>query len=155
MSKRTSLPVRTGRLSRMSLLGSLAAGMAGGVVSEGVRRWQRGERWDWQQQAFTPGNLTRLSDGLSKMRGAAMKMGQLLSMDAGHLLPPELAHILAGLRNDAHAMPCHCRSLNPYSPKRGGRTGHSTLSTSVISPSLQLQSVKCMRPPLRRVCIWR
>lgn len=105
MSKRTSLPVRTGRLSRMSLLGSLAAGMAGGVVSEGVRRWQRGERWDWQQQAFTPGNLTRLSDGLSKMRGAAMKMGQLLSMDAGHLLPPELAHILAGLRNDAHAMP--------------------------------------------------
>lgn len=99
MSKRTSLPVRTGRLSRMSLLGSLAAGMAGGVVSEGVRRWQRGERWDLQQQAFTPGNLTRLSNGLSKMRGAAMKMGQLLS--------------------------------------------------------IQLQSVKCMRPPLRRVCIWR
>ena len=155
MSKRPSLPVRTGRLSRMSLLGSLAAGMAGGVVSEGVRRWQRGERWDWQQQAFTPGNLTRLSNGLSKMRGAAMKMGQLLSMDAGHLLPPELAHILAGLRNDAHAMQCHYRSLNPYSAKPGGRTGRSTLSASVISPSPQLQSVKCMRPPLRRVGIWR
>ena len=105
MSKRPSLPVRTGRLSRMSLLTSLAAGMAGGVVSEGLRRWRRGESWDLQQQAFTPGNLNRLSNRLSEMRGAAMKMGQLLSMDAGHLLPPELAHILAGLRNDAHAMP--------------------------------------------------
>lgn len=105
MSKRPSLPVRTGRLSRMSQLGSLAAGMASGVVSEGVRRWRRGESWDLQQQAFTPSNLNRLSDRLSQMRGAAMKMGQLLSMDAGHLLPPELAHILAGLRNDAHAMP--------------------------------------------------
>lgn len=50
MNKRPSLPVRTSRLSRMSQLGSLAASMAGGVVSEGVRRWRRGESWDWQQQ---------------------------------------------------------------------------------------------------------
>lgn len=119
MSKRPSLPVRTGRLSRMSQLGSLAAGMAGGLVSEGLRRWRRGESWDWQQQAFTPGNLNRLSDRLSQMRGAAMKMGQLLSMDAGHLLPPELAHIIAGLRNDAHAMPLS--QLEPVLSKAWGQ----------------------------------
>jgi predicted unusual protein kinase regulating ubiquinone biosynthesis (AarF/ABC1/UbiB family) len=39
------------------------------------------------------------------MRGAAMKMGQLLSMDAGGLVPPELAEILGRLRADATPMP--------------------------------------------------
>lgn len=52
------------------------------------------------------------------MRGAAMKMGQLLSMDAGHLLPPELAHILAGLRNEAHSMPLS--QLEPVLAKAWG-----------------------------------
>lgn len=39
------------------------------------------------------------------MRGAAMKLGQILSMDSGDLLPRELADILATLRNAAYAMP--------------------------------------------------
>ena len=34
-----------------------------------------------------------------------MKVGQLISMDAGDLLPLEMADILARLRSDAHAMP--------------------------------------------------
>lgn len=34
-----------------------------------------------------------------------MKVGQLLSMDAGDLLPPELRDILARLRADARAIP--------------------------------------------------
>ncbi len=34
-----------------------------------------------------------------------MKVGQLLSMDAGDLLPPELSEILARLRADARPMP--------------------------------------------------
>jgi len=34
-----------------------------------------------------------------------MKMGQLLSMDAGEMLPPELSEILSRLRADAHPMP--------------------------------------------------
>lgn len=105
MNNRRQRPIRPGRLSRMGQLGGLAAGMAGSLVSEGMRRWQRGESWDWQQQALTPKNLSRLGDRLSQMRGAAMKLGQLLSMDAGHLLPAELAQLLSGLRNDAHTMP--------------------------------------------------
>jgi len=39
------------------------------------------------------------------MRGAAMKLGQLLSMDSGEVLPPELAEIMARLRADADIMP--------------------------------------------------
>lgn len=34
-----------------------------------------------------------------------MKVGQLMSMDAGDLLPPELADLLARLRAEAKAMP--------------------------------------------------
>ena len=39
------------------------------------------------------------------MRGAAMKVGQLISMDAGDMLPPELTDLLARLRSDAKSMP--------------------------------------------------
>jgi len=39
------------------------------------------------------------------MRGAAMKVGQILSMDTGDFLPRELADILARLRSDARYMP--------------------------------------------------
>ena len=54
---------------------------------------------------LTPGNAKRVADQLAEMRGAAMKMGQILSMDTGDLLPRELADILARLRSDARAMP--------------------------------------------------
>ncbi len=41
----------------------------------------------------------------SHLRGAAMKLGQMISMDAGDVLPPELTAILAKLRDNAHHMP--------------------------------------------------
>jgi predicted unusual protein kinase regulating ubiquinone biosynthesis (AarF/ABC1/UbiB family) len=46
-----------------------------------------------------------VAERLSEMRGAAMKLGQLLSMDAGGLVPPELAEIMGRLRSDATPMP--------------------------------------------------
>jgi predicted unusual protein kinase regulating ubiquinone biosynthesis (AarF/ABC1/UbiB family) len=54
---------------------------------------------------LTPANISRLTDELARMRGAAMKVGQLLSMDTGDMLPPELTAILARLRAEAHPMP--------------------------------------------------
>jgi predicted unusual protein kinase regulating ubiquinone biosynthesis (AarF/ABC1/UbiB family) len=54
---------------------------------------------------LTPANTRRVAEKLSEMRGAAMKVGQLLSMDAGDILPAGLADILAGLRADARPMP--------------------------------------------------
>ena len=65
----------------------------------------RGTRPDMRRLLLTPGNMTRLADELARMRGAAMKVGQLLSMDAGEVLPPELAEIMAHLRDQAHVMP--------------------------------------------------
>ncbi|GGD55290.1 AarF/ABC1/UbiB kinase family protein [Erythrobacter arachoides] len=92
------------RLARLGQFGRLAGGIAGGMVAEGARRLGQGERPRLRDMLLTPGNAMRLADRLSHLRGAAMKLGQMISMDAGDMLPPELAVIMARLRNDAHHM---------------------------------------------------
>ncbi|MCZ8019050.1 AarF/ABC1/UbiB kinase family protein [Novosphingobium sp.] len=93
------------RLSRLASFGQLAGGIAGGMMAEGVRRLARGERPQMSDLLLTPGNAMRLTDQLSRLRGAAMKLGQMISLDAGDLLPAELTAILARLRDAAHFMP--------------------------------------------------
>ena len=97
--------VPSSRTARLGTFGRLAGGLASGVVAEGARRLARGERPTMRDVMLTPGNATRLADRLSHLRGAAMKLGQMVSMDAGDFLPPELADILARLRNQAYRMP--------------------------------------------------
>jgi predicted unusual protein kinase regulating ubiquinone biosynthesis (AarF/ABC1/UbiB family) len=86
-------------------LGGLAVGLAGGILAEGARRLAKGELPEARDLLFTPANAARLSDRLSRLRGAAMKVGQLMSMEAGDLLPAEFTAVLAHLREDAHFMP--------------------------------------------------
>ncbi len=100
-----SLAVPTGRASRLGQLGRLAGGMAGGMMAEGARRLANGERPRLRDMLLTPGNFQRMTDRLSHMRGAAMKLGQMISLDAGDLLPPELTQILESLRDHAAIMP--------------------------------------------------
>ena len=83
----------------------MAGGVAGSMLLDGARRVARGERPGVGDLLLTPANARRVADRLASMRGVAMKMGQLLSMDAGELLPPELAGIMARLRADADPMP--------------------------------------------------
>lgn len=101
--KGSRIPQR--RLSRMASLASLATRVAGSMVGEGARQLVQGKRLSAKDLLFTPGNATRIADQLSQLRGAAMKVGQLLSMDAGDMLPPELAVILSRLRANATPMP--------------------------------------------------
>ncbi|MBT2971688.1 MAG: AarF/ABC1/UbiB kinase family protein [Candidatus Thiodiazotropha sp. (ex Ctena orbiculata)] len=93
------------RLSRLSQMGQLAGGIAGSMVSEGARQIVRGKRPGISDLLLTPGNMKRIADRLAQMRGAAMKLGQLISMDNGHLIPPQLSELLARLRDNAYAMP--------------------------------------------------
>ncbi len=97
--------ITSSRLGRMTLLGKLAGGIAGNMLSEGARQLAQGHRPRISDLLLTPANAQKLSDRLSEMRGAAMKVGQLLSMDSGHLLSPQLSSLLAQLREDAHQMP--------------------------------------------------
>lgn len=97
--------VPAGRIARLARLGSLATGVAGGMLAEGARQLAQGNRPSMGELLMTPANAKRVADELARLRGAAMKVGQLLSMDAGDLLPAELSEILGRLRSDAKPMP--------------------------------------------------
>jgi predicted unusual protein kinase regulating ubiquinone biosynthesis (AarF/ABC1/UbiB family) len=97
--------VPASRLSRLAVFGRLAGGVTGGVLAEGARRLARGERPHLSDLLLTPANARRVTDQLARLRGAAMKLGQMLSMDAGDVLPAELTTILARLRDAAQIMP--------------------------------------------------
>lgn len=99
--------VPKGRLSRLGRFGRLAAGTAGEALGNTVQALARGERLDASRLILTPSNAKRMADELAHLRGAAMKMGQMLSMDSGDLLPPELTEVLARLRESARPMPPH------------------------------------------------
>jgi predicted unusual protein kinase regulating ubiquinone biosynthesis (AarF/ABC1/UbiB family) len=100
-------PVPEGRLARLAAFGQLAGGVASGMLGEGLRRLAQGERPHLSDLLLTPSNALRVTDQLSRLRGAAMKLGQMISLDAGDMLPVELTTILAQLRDAAHIMPPH------------------------------------------------
>lgn len=100
-----AMPVPTGRAVRFGKLGAMTAGIAGNMAVNGLAQLGRGERPSMRNLLLTPRNITRVADQLAQMRGAAMKLGQLMSMDTGDVLPPELAQVMARLRDDAHFIP--------------------------------------------------
>ena len=104
-SESRALAVPSGRLTRLARFGGLASNIAGGMALNGAREFAQGRRPKARDLLLTPANARKLADQLAHMRGAAMKVGQLISMDAGDMLPPELADIMARLRADAHYMP--------------------------------------------------
>ncbi len=101
--KERNLP--THRISRFGKFASLATRVAGNVLAEGTKQLAKGNKPKAKDLLLTPKNVTRLTDQLAHLRGAAMKLGQMLSMDAGDILEPELADILSRLRSNADPMP--------------------------------------------------
>lgn len=96
--------VPSGRAERLAKIGWLAGRMALGAAAEGARRLGRVEV-SRGHVLLTAANARRLAGSLSSMRGAAMKLGQLLSLESEDFLPPEAALALANLRDAADAMP--------------------------------------------------
>ena len=119
-----SVPAR--RIERLGKLGSLTAGVASSMALNGVKQLAQGKRPSLRNLLLTPSNVKRVSDQLAQMRGAAMKIGQLMSMDAGDVLPPELSQILVRLRDNAHPMPPAQlkRVLNAEWPEQWLRSFH-------------------------------
>jgi len=97
--------VPTGRVGRLLRFGGIASGIAGGVAAGGLRALAQGKRPELAQLLLTPANTLRLTDGLSHLRGAALKLGQMLSMDTGLVLPDDLTAILGRMRDNARHLP--------------------------------------------------
>jgi predicted unusual protein kinase regulating ubiquinone biosynthesis (AarF/ABC1/UbiB family) len=102
--RRRETRVPTTRFGRMLRLGLTASQLAAGGVAEQLRRLS-GSGTDAPSAFLTGANAARLARRLSQMRGAAMKLGQLLSLESEHVLPAEFADALAILRDSADAMP--------------------------------------------------
>jgi len=86
-------------------LGLTAGELTVGGLTEGARRLAGVTPEDAVNVFLTAANAQKLARRLAGMRGAAMKMGQLLSMEAADILPREFSDALAVLRNAADTMP--------------------------------------------------
>jgi predicted unusual protein kinase regulating ubiquinone biosynthesis (AarF/ABC1/UbiB family) len=83
----------------------LAAGeLALGGAAEGVRRLAGGKS-EATSAFLTADNARRLAQRLARLRGGAMKLGQMMSLQGADLLPEEFAQALAVLRAQAAPMP--------------------------------------------------
>lgn len=97
--------VPSSRISRLAHLGGLAGKVASNVVLSGAKQVLTGQSVTKKDLLLQPKNMYAVADKLAHLRGAAMKLGQLVSMDSGDLLPKELAVLLDKLRADAQPMP--------------------------------------------------
>lgn len=77
--------IPSSRIGRIWQYGSLATSMAFGAVGEGIRRATGTTDDSGQSLMFSAGNTDRLVAKLSKMRGAALKLGQMLSFQGACL----------------------------------------------------------------------
>lgn len=78
----TASRVPSSRLGRLFHYGGLATGMAFGAMSEGVKRAVGVQSTQSASNSlmFSEANIERLVKKLSRMRGAALKLGQMLSI---------------------------------------------------------------------------
>ncbi len=102
--KRSSSRVPTSRAERLARIGWMTGELALGGAAEGVRRLVGGGSDD-DNPFFNSAGAERLARRLSRMRGAAMKIGQMISLLDDEILPKEFAEALAILRDSADTMP--------------------------------------------------
>ncbi|KAE8142131.1 ABC1 family-domain-containing protein [Aspergillus pseudotamarii] len=101
--------VPSSRLGRLWQYGGLATSMAFGAVGEGLRRVTGSNDADAGSLMFSPGNTERLVAKLSKMRGAALKLGQMLSFQDSKMLPESIGIVLQRVQDRADYMPASQR----------------------------------------------
>ncbi|MGD9299546.1 AarF/ABC1/UbiB kinase family protein [Thiohalocapsa sp.] len=99
-----SVPSR--RLSRLWHIGRATTDLAAGVGVRGMLELARSRRsGEVARIQLSPEATRRFTDRLARMRGAVMKMGQLMSMDGTDMFTPEAAEIMAELRDRSEPMP--------------------------------------------------
>jgi aarF domain-containing kinase len=95
--------VPSSRFGRLWQYGGLATSMAFGAVGEGFRRIT-GSGTEGSLM-LSEGNMNRLVAKLSRMRGAALKLGQMISFQDSKILPPTINAVLQRVQDSADYMP--------------------------------------------------
>jgi aarF domain-containing kinase len=89
----------------VSVLGGAAFNTAMSSVGIRSKAKQNGDGSEFLAQIATEENAERLSMALCKMRGAALKVGQALSMQEDHLIPENLRKAFDKAKQSANIMP--------------------------------------------------
>jgi aarF domain-containing kinase len=94
------------RLSRLWHIGRATTDLAAGVGVKGMVELARSRAsGEAARIKLSPKATQRFTNRLARMRGAVMKMGQLMSMDGADVFTPEAAEIMSQLRDRAEPMP--------------------------------------------------
>lgn len=107
-SKQSKVP--STRIERIFSFGSLGAGLAYGALSEmtkrgfGMKKGESGAVMD-SSPFLTEENAERIVNTLCRVRGAALKLGQMLSIQDNSLISPALQSIFDRVRQNADFMP--------------------------------------------------
>ena len=95
----------TSAFRRFVKLGGMAGKVGASVIGEQIRELARSEDSREERRIeHLVRNATRIVQTLGELKGAAMKVGQMLSLHVG-LMPPEVAAVLRALQQDAPRVP--------------------------------------------------
>ncbi|XP_051511428.1 atypical kinase COQ8A, mitochondrial [Myxocyprinus asiaticus] len=100
------------RLGRLANFGGLAVGLGIGALAEVAKKSLRSEEKNGDKKAvldnspfLSEANAERIVRTLCKVRGAALKLGQMLSIQDDAFINPQLAKIFERVRQSADFMP--------------------------------------------------
>lgn len=94
--------VPTSQLERMYHFGEIAASVGFGMLSNKIKQMSGQET---SKSALSKGSIEKIVRKLSRMRGAALKIGQLISFQDESVIPPEVRQMLVKLQSKANYMP--------------------------------------------------
>ncbi|XP_060799229.1 atypical kinase COQ8B, mitochondrial isoform X1 [Neoarius graeffei] len=97
------------RISRLANFGGLAVGLGIGAIAEVAKQSLGGKKADTGAVLDSPllseANAERIVNTLCKVRGAALKIGQMLSIQDNSFINPQLQKIFERVRQSADFMP--------------------------------------------------
>jgi hypothetical protein len=99
--------VPTSPITRAMHFGGLGLGLAAGAAAAAVRRGAGFQEAEGAAGSLvmTEANVERLASTLCRLRGAALKVGQMLSYNDSVVLPPALQQVMERVRDGADWMP--------------------------------------------------
>ncbi|KAK0154809.1 Atypical kinase COQ8B, mitochondrial [Merluccius polli] len=92
------------RISRLANFGGLAVGLGLGAIAE-VAKQSFGSKRSGDSPLLSEANAERIVNTLCKVRGAALKIGQMLSIQDNSFINPQLQKIFERVRQSADFMP--------------------------------------------------
>ncbi|XP_017346279.1 atypical kinase COQ8B, mitochondrial [Ictalurus punctatus] len=106
-AKERKVPVT--RISRLANFGGLAVGLGLGAIAEVAKQSFGGKKTDTGAVLDSPllseANAERIVNTLCKVRGAALKIGQMLSIQDNSFINPQLQKVFERVRQSADFMP--------------------------------------------------